>query len=165
MPSQKIGTGPDGPTDDHLLMLGKLNYLAANCPVHQKFPIGLLDRLFFPAINHDCVRFFENEDGNTCAGLIWARLSDEVSEAFLKDQRAPTMEEWNSGGNLWFIDLIAPFGHGLHVARQIARNPPSEPFRFARIDEQGRIRKVVAGDAAAPRRQRLSAKILRMNAA
>lgn len=154
-----------GPTDEHLLMLGKLNYLAAYCSLHRKFPIGLLDRIFFPAVNHDCVRFFENGQSKTCAALIWARLSDDATQAFLDEQRPPTMDEWNSGSNLWFVDLIAPFGHGLQVARQIARNPPEEQFRFARIDEQGKLRKIVTGDAKAPRHERLRAEVMRPKAA
>ena len=63
-----------------LLSLGRLSFLAAHCPLHRNFPARALMRLFVPAINHDCVRFFNNHQDQVCAALIWARLSDEVSE-------------------------------------------------------------------------------------
>lgn len=139
-----------GPTDAELLSIGKLHFLASFCPLHRRMPEIALARLFYPALNNSCVRFFENEHGKTAAALIWARLSDDVAAQLTQDGRIPNEAEWVSGSRLWFLDLIAPFGHGRLVARSIARNPPNEPFWFARIDETGKLRKVVRGDAAAP---------------
>lgn len=150
-------SGPIGPTDGDILALGKLHYLVSYCPMHRKFPAFALDRLLIPAINNDCVRFFENEDGKTCAALIWARLSDPVSERMIYDRIPPGHEEWCRGHNLWFLDLIAPFGHGPAVARHIARNPPDGPFYFARLDGAGQVRKVVQGDDSLPRKQKVQA--------
>ena len=132
-----------------LLSLGRLSFLAAHCPLHKNFPAHALTRLFVPAINHDCVRFFNNHQDQVCAALIWARLSDEVSERMVFDQDPPAEGDWASGHNLWFLDILAPFDHGRVVARHIARNPPPEPFYFARLGEGGKVRKVVRGDAAA----------------
>ena len=98
------------------------------------------------------MRFFEDENGATAAALIWARLSDAVSERMLFEKIPPTGEEWAAGRNLWFLDLIAPFGHGRAVARHIARNPPEGPFFYARMDEAGNVRKVVEGDATRGKR-------------
>ena len=146
-----------GPTDPEMLSIGKLSFLASYCPLHKTLPMGLLARFFYPAINNDCVRFFENEAGKTAAALIWARLDDEVSARMLETGMPPTEEEWTSGKTLWFLDLLAPFGHGRIVARNIARNPPREPFYFARINAEGRVRKVVCGDATAHRGGRVTA--------
>lgn len=146
-----------GPTDSDLLALGKLQYLAAYCPLHSKYPAFALKRLFVPAINNDCVRFFENADGKTCAALIWARLTDEVSERMIYERIPPTSDDWASGHNLWFLDLMAPFDHGKSVARHIARNPPPGPFFFARLDGSGAVSKVVKGDASQVRHRRLNA--------
>ena len=64
----------------------------------------------------------------------------------------PSSDEWAAGPNLWFIDLIAPFGHGTMVARHIARNPPEGAFYFARMGAGGTVSKVVQGDASQGRR-------------
>ena len=135
--------------DKQLLSLGRLHFLASFCPMHSRFSSAALARLFIPAVNHDCVRFFDNDQGMVSAALIWARLSDEVSERMIYDNTPPKADEWASGSNLWFLDVLAPFHHGRVVARHIARNPPDTPFYFARLDDQGRVRKVVCGNAAA----------------
>jgi cytolysin-activating lysine-acyltransferase len=153
--TEKSGApGPERvrPTEAHLLALGKLSYLAGFCPLHRRFPGHALSALFFPAINNNAVRFFEDDNGATAAALIWARLSDEVSERMLFGKVPPSSQEWAAGDNLWFIDLIAPFGHGAQVARHIARHPPEGPFFFARLGPGGQVRKVVEGDATRGRR-------------
>lgn len=139
----------DGVFDAKMLSLGRLNFLASYCPLHKNFPASALARLFAPAINHDCVRFFNNEQGRVCAALIWARLSNQISERMIFDQIPPSEKDWASGENLWFLDVLAPFDHGRIVARHVARNPPPEPFYFARLGKTGAVRKVVRGDATA----------------
>ena len=145
-----------GPTDESLLSLGKLQYLATYCPLHSKYPAALLSRLFVPAIDNGCVRFFATSDGRPGAALIWARLSQNVVDRMTHDQVPPRPEDWVSGDQLWFLDLIAPFGQGAQVARHIARNPPSEPFWFARLDKSGRVNRVVRGDAARAKGDRMT---------
>ncbi|MGR3637048.1 MAG: toxin-activating lysine-acyltransferase [Shimia sp.] len=147
--SQHENSRAVGPTDSELLSIGKLQFLASFCPLHRQMPALALARIFYPALNNGCVRFFENENGKTAAALIWARLSDDVSDRLLRGGTLPSEAEWSSGTTLWFLDLIAPFGHGGVVARTIARAPPDEPFWFARIDQQGSLRKVVRGDVLA----------------
>lgn len=143
-PPGAAGSAVDMP--ESIAAFGALSFLAAHCPVHQNFSAAMLRRLFFPAAEHNCVRFFQNTDGIPCAALIWARLSDEVSKRMVYDNQPPKPEEWNSGPNLWFLDLLAPFDHGAEIARYIARNPPEGPFYFARIGADGKVRKVVHGD-------------------
>lgn len=156
-----LGDGDAGGTlnsyDTQMLSLGRLSYLAAYCPLHKKFPTATLARLFAPAINYDCVRFFQNDQQKVCAALIWARLSDTVSERMIYEQIPPDEKDWASGDNLWFLDILAPFGHGRTVARHIARNPPEGPFFFARLGKGGNVRKVVRGDASARKSGRVQA--------
>lgn len=144
-----------GPREAQIYALGQLSYLATYCPLHRQFPASALSRLFIPAINHNCVRFFENEDGSVAAALIWARLSDEVGARMLFDQKPPNEAEWVGGSNLWFLDLLAPFGHGRQAARILARDPPGEPFYFARMGKGGAVRKVMRGDVGARPGERL----------
>lgn len=153
--------GATGPSDAQLLSLGKLFFLASYCPLHRKFPTAALSRLFAIAVNNDCVRFFENEDKKTSAALIWARLSEDVADRMIQDRVPPGEADWVSGNTLWFLDLLAPFGQGRQIARHIARHPPAERFCFARIDDAGRVRKVVQGNAGAERGKRLSSRIFK----
>jgi cytolysin-activating lysine-acyltransferase len=145
------GASDSEESEKQLLALGRLSFLAAFCPLHRSFPGSALARIFIPAINNDCVRFFQNEAGQTCAALIWARLSEEVSTRMLYDRIPPDSAEWAAGSDLWFVDILAPFDHGRIVARHVARNPPPEPFRFARLGPDGKLRKIVRGDSTVRR--------------
>ena len=140
------------PSDAQYREYGMLTYLASYCPLHKRYAPDLLRLFFLPAVSHGCVRFFANEAGAVAAALIWARLSDEVSEKMIFENRPPVFDDWKSGENLWFLDLIAPFGHGRQIARHLARKPPDGPFYFARLGRDGKIRKVVRGDASKGRR-------------
>lgn len=156
---------PKGPTDEHLLALGKLCFLAGFCPLHRGYRGSVMAGLFFPAVNHGCVRFFEDDKGATAAALIWARLTDDAADRMLHERILPGEAEWTAGPNLWFLDLIAPFGHGRQVARHIARNPPEGPFHFARLDQGGNLRKRVMGDASRGRRGLVTARHYEVEAA
>ena len=146
------GARVSAPMPDSIAMFGALSFLAAHCPLHSRLSAGVLRSIFQPAAEHNCVRLFQNEKGLPCAALIWARLSDDVSERMVYDNLPPNPDEWNSGQNLWFLDLIAPFRHGTDIARHIARNPPEGPFYFGRVGRDGKIRKVVHGDPTRGRR-------------
>lgn len=137
----------DSNMDEQISALGWLSFLASFCPLHREYKGSALAALFIPALNNDCVRFFRNDDGQICAALIWARLSDEVSERMVFDSTPPAPHEWSSGKNLWFLDILAPFNHGKIIARHIARQPPEGPFFFARLGPDGMVRKVVRADA------------------
>lgn len=139
--------GASDRVDKQFTALGYLHFLAGFCPRHQKLPALWLSKLFIPAVNSDCVRFFRNEEDHVCAALIWARLDSAGVERMLKSNELPRADDWARGKSLWFLDVLAPFHHGKLVARHIARNPPQEPFYFARLNEKGGLRKVVRADA------------------
>lgn len=142
-------TKPADAMDRQMMSLGQLHFLASYCPVHRAFPVGWTSRIFIPAVNNGCVRFFKNDQGLICAALIWARLPGEASDRMVFEGIPPQPEDWTAGDALWFLDILAPFDHGRMVARNIARNPPDEPFFFARLGEDGKVRKVVCGDPTA----------------
>ena len=75
----------------------------------------------------------------------------------LIDRIPPSPVEWAAGNNLWFLDLIARFRHGKQIARHIARDPPAEPFFFARLGPDGRLCKGVEGHATRGRRGQVRA--------
>ncbi|MEP2202611.1 MAG: toxin-activating lysine-acyltransferase [Roseobacter sp.] len=139
----KKGDFPDTPLPESMATYGALSLLAAHCPLHKSYSAELLNRLFLPAIEHKSVRIFRTSNNQPCAALIWARLSQRVSSRMFTDHRPPRAKEWNSGEHLWFLDIIAPFGHGKDIARNLVRNPPSEAFSFARIGTDRKIRKLV----------------------
>jgi len=151
-------SGPGASVIQHRMnVLGCLSFLAARCDLHSRLPLRVLDAIFMPAVEHGCVRLFNNDAGLPCAALIWAKLGDDTSRRMVFEGRLPSGDEWNGGANLWFLDLLAPFGHGQQIAKHIARNPPDGPFYFARLNDAGRIGRVVEGNALRARGNRLRA--------
>lgn len=148
------------PIPEAISLYGALTFLAARCPQHARYSARQLNQLFMPAVEHGCVRLFQNADGLPCAALLWARLSPEVAGRMVRDNTAPKPEEWASGSELWFMDILAPFGHGKAVARHIARNPPAESFHFARLGADGRIARVLSVDGAGGDRRAMRPRIL-----
>ncbi len=140
---EKKGALPHAPLPESVATYGALSLLAAHCPLHKSYSAELLNRLFLPAIEHKSVRIFRTATNQPCAALIWARLSSHVSSRMLSHNCPPKAKEWNSGDHLWFLDIIAPFGHGKDIARNLARNPPNEAFSFARIGADRKIHKIV----------------------
>ena len=138
-----IGASASVPLPDSIATYGALSLLAAHCPLHRTYSAELLNRLFLPAIEHKSVRIFRTSNNQPCAALIWARLSQTVASTMVTCNRPPKANEWNSGTHLWFLDLIAPFGHAGEIARHLARNPPKEAFSFARLGADRKIRKFV----------------------
>lgn len=131
------------PFSDSVGTYGALSLLAAHCPLHSSFSARLLNRLFLPAVEHEAVRIFRTSDNKPCGALIWARLSDEVALRMFTENQPPRANDWNSGDHLWFLDLLAPFGHGKDIARHLVRNPPKEAFSFARLGPDKKLRKLI----------------------
>jgi cytolysin-activating lysine-acyltransferase len=98
------------------------------------------------------LRVIRDQDKYPRAALLWAYVSDEVHEALQERGGVLRPHEWNSGPHLWLLDVLAPFGHGLQIARYIARNPPPHTFWYIRSSEDGRVRKVVECDVTRGRR-------------
>ena len=160
----KEAMGPSKAVDDQFTELGYLHFLAAFCPLHRRMSAEWLSKLFIPAVNSKSVRFFRNEHDNVCAALLWARLDEGEVDRMLKHHEPPGADAWNGKGALWFLDVLAPFDHGRLVARHIARNPPPEPFYFARLNTAGQVRKVVRAEASARGRDRMKTFHLRRDA-
>ena len=78
----KTANAGNGPAREEVTLLGWLHFLAAYCPLHQRYAAADLAKIFLPAINAGCVRTFANEDGAICAALIDAN-AEGVGEPHL----------------------------------------------------------------------------------
>lgn len=146
--SKTADTAPryDQPDHDALLHFGALGFLSALCPMHKSWPAARLHAVFGPAVAHNQLRIFNDDAGYPRAALLWANLSDEAHLGLVQQARPVQPTEWNSGPHLWVMDVIAPFGHGKHVARFLARNPPPQSFYYLRTDHHGRMQRIIECD-------------------
>ena len=101
--------GP-APTVSH--MLGEMTWLLTQSAMHRVFEIGDLEWLVMPALIHQ--QFYVFRDGEKPIGLaLWARCSEEAAgkleRGMIEPENRLSLEDWNSGPNVWLVDLIAPF--------------------------------------------------------
>lgn len=87
-------------------------------------PEALLAWIWPPIMHGQCL-LFRDQQGSAVAYASWAFVSDDAHQALKTSARALTLEEWNSGTNIWVIDLIAPYGH----VRQVVRRMKQEACR------------------------------------
>lgn len=134
-----------------LSMLGEIAWLMAQSPLHRSWPLESLMQWVAPALALKQCRTY-HRDQRPVAYVSWARLSRETEEAYVLNPRGLQPANWNNGQRLWVIDLIAPFGDGGTVIRDLRtglfRDEVVRALRVKPGDDQMRIIYLHGVDAA-----------------
>lgn len=155
-PKATPGTAVTPPTVSHLL--GEMTWLLTQSPLHKVLAIGDLEWLVMPALIHQ--QFYIFRDKEQPVGLaLWAKCTAEAAAklegGMIEPENRLTLDEWNSGDQVWLVDLIAPFVNQENRQREIMiadliSGPLKETeFRFHQTDPSTGKRQVqtVAADA------------------
>lgn len=121
-----------------------------------------------PALIHQ--QFYIFRDGQQPVGLaLWAKCSPEaarkVDHGIVEPQYRLSLEEWNSGDEIWLVDLIAPFATAdnrhreLMMADLMSKPLAGKEFKFHRTDAATGARTVqtVSADAGEKLKEALAA--------
>ena len=108
------------PTVSHLL--GEMTWLLSQSPLHKALQIGDLEWLIMPALLKQ--QFYLFRDGDQPIGLaLWAKCNaaaeKKLENGMIEPENRLTLEEWESGPNIWLVDLIAPFATNQNKQREI----------------------------------------------
>jgi cytolysin-activating lysine-acyltransferase len=111
--------------------------------IYSHWSIASVGRLFIPPVLAGQFKlYFRNGE---CVGFVtWACLSDELSDAIRSEYIDPPYDAWNSGENIWIIDIVAP-GLAPQIARDLQKNVfagKTSPGFALRRDETGKVRKI-----------------------
>jgi hemolysin-activating ACP:hemolysin acyltransferase len=95
---------------------GEAVSILMRAPKHRTLPLSALGHHVLPAIVHNQFRIARiRRSGNTQAApagfAMWGNVSDAVDARLRSAPLQPIrlkFEEWQSGANLWLVDLIAP---------------------------------------------------------
>ena len=88
--------------------------LMQHSDIHKDLKVSdICNRFVAPIELSQYVIFVENNELRAFASIGF--FSDAVSKAFRAGTHRIQVEDWNSGTNIWIVDVLAPFGH----ARQI----------------------------------------------
>lgn len=144
------------PTISHLL--GEMTWLLTQSPLHKAMQIGDLEWLVMPALIHQ--QFYLFRDGDQPVGLaLWAKCGPQAAAklegGMIEPENRLSLEEWSNGGQIWLVDLIAPFATAENKQREIMiadliTGPlKGREFRFHQTDPKTGKRTVqtVAADA------------------
>ncbi len=123
--------------------LGYMIGLCAFNGIYSNWTIADIARLFIPPILAQQFKLYFS--GSQCVAFAtWAYLSDELSEQIRTNFIDPPHDSWNSGNNLWIIDMVAP-GLGISITRDLQKTVFADrtaPGFALRRDEYGKVRKI-----------------------
>jgi hemolysin-activating ACP:hemolysin acyltransferase len=126
--------------------LGFACQLMPKASSHAMRPMHHLDTLVMPAIRHDKIKFFFNDEGRVCGYVIWALVAEDVEDRFIRSGSMDLhVSEWNEGESLWIIDLLVPYGSLKYVLRHLRDKLFSDHdrVRYCRIKRQRRFIKEI----------------------
>jgi cytolysin-activating lysine-acyltransferase len=114
------GEAPRPPTVSHIL--GEIAWLLSQSPMHRELRIGDMEWLVMPALIHR--QFYLFRDGDQPVGLaLWAKCSPQVvaklDKGLLEPDNRLTLEDWQSGDEVWLVDLVAPFSTAENRQREL----------------------------------------------
>jgi len=123
--------------------IGYAMHLLSQSPLARHRQTHYANAILAPAIAHQRINFYFDEDGAPAAFVVWANLAPDVEErVFATSKLDLHFSEWNEGSSLWILDLVAPFGHLKYVlqhARDVLfRNEPRVRF-MRQVGECGRV--------------------------
>lgn len=114
-------SGHKGQQLELLAVLGEVMALMIDSPVHHHLFVHDIEWLVIPPILHGQFRVYK-EDGVPFAYASWAFLNVEAGSRMKSGQERLRPDEWNSGGQAWIVDLIAPYGRQEYVLKDLKEN-------------------------------------------
>jgi cytolysin-activating lysine-acyltransferase len=98
-------------------LLGPIAWLYMNSPQHRNQFIADLEWRVMPALVLDQAKLYMRDEAPV-GYASWAFLSAEAAERYRATGRlAPG--DWKSGSEAWLIDLVAPFGGGGELIKDV----------------------------------------------
>ncbi len=124
-------------------IMGEALSLMAQSELHHDRGLEDVCHLILPAMHLGQMRIWRR--GQAPIGLaLWAYLDEEREIAVLRREHVLTPDEWNCGDRPVVVDVVAPFGDGFHISRDLVRHVfPGIAFTAARRSSDGQLRKIV----------------------
>jgi cytolysin-activating lysine-acyltransferase len=133
-------------------ILGEIVWLMSQSPIHKRLSIADLEWLVMPPILLNQFKIY-HDDTQPIGVVFWGCLNEEAEER-LKTKGRIEPEDWgngasisadqgmvaNSGGNLWVVELIAPFNteqnrhQDFIINNLIATNFNGVSFNYLRLN-------------------------------
>ncbi|WP_154236393.1 toxin-activating lysine-acyltransferase [Yersinia enterocolitica] len=103
-------------------IIGGVMLLTQRSPLHRAYFVSEWFQQIYPVIILNQFRYYEDEHGNPLAFCNWAFLSEKNMNEILSGERDIRKEDWQSGSNMFFPEMIAPYGHAKMMVNDLRKN-------------------------------------------
>lgn len=127
-----IAVTPLYPNNDVLKVIGEVCFLCFHSTTHRNWTMKSIRRIFEPPVFLKYFHIYRAR--NVPRGLVtWAKLDQTAEAKHMKGEGLDTFDEWQSGDQFWIIDLIAPWGHGKAIIKDIMDNIDINDIKTLRV--------------------------------
>ena len=121
-----------------LPLLGPVVWLYMHAPSHKHLFVADIEWMLVPPMTLNQYKLYMKEEA-PLAYASWAFVDEETEKRLLSGRVRLAPKEWRSGDRLWLIDLVAPFGGGKDVLKDIRDNIfPNRPIKQLLPDADGK---------------------------
>ena len=121
-----------------LPLLGPVVWLYMHAPSHKHLFLTDVEWMIIPPMALNQYKLYMKEEA-PLAYASWALVDEETEKRLLSGRIRLAPKDWKSGDRLWLIDLVAPFGGGKDVLKDIRDNVfPSRPIKQLVPDANGK---------------------------
>ncbi|MDO9089252.1 MAG: toxin-activating lysine-acyltransferase [Burkholderiaceae bacterium] len=107
--------------------LGPIVWLMMQQSATRHTLLSELEWRVLPALMHKQAKLYMRDE-SPLAYVSWARLSDEAATRYRQSPHHLTAPDWNSGDQIWLIDLLTPFGGAKELLEELRREVfPGQP--------------------------------------
>jgi cytolysin-activating lysine-acyltransferase len=99
-------------------VLGEITWLMSQSPLHKQLFISDLEWLVMTPMLLQQFRLFYDKD-KPIGVVLWASVSEEVEARLAAGNGRMRPQDWKSGDRLWVVEVIAPFGKGEEMVRDL----------------------------------------------
>ncbi len=99
-------------------LFGAVTWLLMQQPAGRHTLLGELEWRVMPALILEQSKVYLKQ-GAPAAYVSWARLSDAVAARYQSAPHQLALNDWNSGPQVWLIDMVAPFGGAAEVLKDL----------------------------------------------
>lgn len=133
-----------------LPLLGPVVWLYMHAPSHKHLFVTDIEWMILPPMTLNQYKLYMKEEA-PLAYASWAFVDEDTEKRLLAGRVRLAPKEWRCGDRLWLIDLIAPFGGGKDVLKDIRDNIfPDRPIKQLVPDADGKGVRPVEWKSADP---------------
>lgn len=102
-------------------LLGPVTWLMLQQPATRHTLVGDLEWRIMPPLVLDQAKLYMRDE-SPLAFVSWALLSEQVAQRYRFAPHQLTIADWQSGDQVWIIDLLTPFGGAKEVMNDVRQN-------------------------------------------